>query len=244
MSEWEIVRHQVAIAGRVTEVTEAQTDRQTDQETGRAIADAQVEIKDAPAAFKAWLAMRAIQYGDRWEAMPERPDRTRTAADGHFHFLDLPAGQYTLVASLPGAGTRYGQSKAMTVTVSQDKDGKYTYTPEPAELNLPPTTVKGRITTQEKGQNEEDQVEKPVAMAEVRVVGSGEHTYSDTQGDYCLTGLEVNKENGIPKKRILELKVSARGYLDDKKPVELNQPGQVQSADFKLSRKSSTMVAV
>ncbi len=218
MSKWlvgEGIRHQVAIAGQVT-----------DAQTGRAVGGAQVEITDAPAEFKTWLAMRAIQHGDRWAVLAERPDRTRTAADGHFHFLDLPPGAYTLLASLPGAGTRYGQSDEVTVIVSQDKDGKYT--PAPAELKLPPTTLKGRITAQEKGQKEE-----PVAMAEVRVVGSGERTYSDTgkpdddtKGDYLLTGLEIGSRT---------VRVSAQGYWEALQPVQLGQAGQEQRQDISLT---------
>lgn len=202
MSDWEIVRHQVAIAGRVT-----------DLQTGQPIGGAQVEITDAPAEFKTWLAMRAIQYGDRWAALAERPDRTRTAADSHYHFLDLLAGQYTLVASLPGAGTRYGQSDEVKVTVSQDKDGKYTL--DPAELELPPTTVQGRVT---------DQKRSPVAMAQVRVVGSGERTYSDTandtKGHYRLTGLEAGDRTVV---------ASAQGYWE--LPP---QPVQVKEAEANL----------
>jgi hypothetical protein len=100
MSDWEIVRHQVAISGRVT-----------DAQTGRAIAGARVSLDSGPETF--------------------------TAADGHFHFLDLPPGPYTLQASVPGAGTRYGPAP-MTVTVKWDDQGKITLAI--ADLALSPRT--------------------------------------------------------------------------------------------------------
>ena len=77
MSKWLIlkgVRHQVAIAGQVT-----------DAQTSLPIRGALVRIAAAPEEFTHWLAVRSIQYGDRWAAMLERPDQTLTAADGHCH---------------------------------------------------------------------------------------------------------------------------------------------------------------
>lgn len=101
MSRWltgEGIRHQVAIAGRVT-----------DAETGKPIRGARVSLGSRP--------------------------ETITAADGHFHLLDLSPGEYTLQASLPGAGTRYGPAR-MTITVAWDEQGNITLAP--ANLKLPP----------------------------------------------------------------------------------------------------------
>jgi hypothetical protein len=210
VSEWEIVRHQVAIAGYVT-----------DAATGKPIRGAQVEVTNAPGEFKEWLAIRALQYGDRWEAMSERPDRTRSAADGHFHFLDLPAGNYKVKASLPGAGTRYGQSGEVKVSVPQDENDEYTL------VKLPPTTVKGRITTQVTGKKD---TEEPVAMAEVRVVGSDERAFSDGDGHYLLAGLEASKD----KERIILAR--AQGFQPASRHVRLSQGGAEATLDFTLSK--------
>lgn len=180
MIEWEIVRHQVAIAGRVT-----------DFQTGKAIAQAQVQIV-------------------------EGPDRTRTAADGHFHFLDLPDGQYTLIASLPGSGSRYGTAQA-EATVSRDAEDNITMAT--ADIALPPTTLKGQITDQATG--------NPVVMVQVQVQGSGERTFSDAQGRYILTGLEAGKRTVL---------VSARGYQPGSKTVLLSEPGTEQTLDFVLEK--------
>jgi Carboxypeptidase regulatory-like domain len=199
---WEIVRHRVAIAGRVT-----------DAQTGRTIGGAQVRITTAPAAFTAWLAMRAIQGGARWVAMVERPDQTRTAADGHFHFLDLPAGQYTLTASLPGLGSRYGTAEKQAM-VSRDAQGNITMAA--ADIALPPTTLKGEIT---------DQDGDRVALVEVRLKGSGERAFSDAQGRYMLAGLEAGQHTVL---------VSAQGYRPASRTVLISPAGTVQTLNAVL----------
>jgi hypothetical protein len=181
----EPTRHQVAIAGRVT-----------DARTGKPIGGARVEIVGAPPEFTAWLAIQARRHGTRWAGMAERPDRTRTAADGHFHFLDLPDGDYTLIASLPGSGTRYDTAQA-DARVSRDAGGNIAMAT--ANVALPPTALEGSITDQATGD--------PVAMAEVRVKGSGECTFSEardeTRGRYLLVGLEAGERTIV---------VSAQGY--------------------------------
>jgi len=198
----EEVRHQVAIAGRVT-----------DAQTGKPIAGAQVSITTAPAAFKGRLASTAVQYGARWDIMVERPDRSRTAADGHFRFLDLPNGQYTVTASLQRAGSRYGTAR-VRVRVARSAQGNVTMAM--ANLALPPTTLKGQIT---------DQAADPVVMAEVRVQGSRNRAFSDGQGQYLLTGLEAGEHTVL---------VVAQGYTPATQTVRLNQAGAVRTVNFTL----------
>ena len=86
MVKIEPTRHQVAVAGQVT-----------DKETGRAVSRAQVAITTAPSEFQDWLAIKKIQYGERWDSMTERPDRTQTAADGYYYFMDLFKEEFTRI---------------------------------------------------------------------------------------------------------------------------------------------------
>jgi Carboxypeptidase regulatory-like domain len=199
---WQIVRHQVAIAGRVT-----------DAQTGRAIGGAQVRITAAPATFTTWLTIRALQYGTRWATMAERPDQTRTAADGHFHFLDLPDGQYTLTASLPGSGSRHSTAEKQA-TVSRDAQG--TLTMAAADIALPPTTLKGEIT---------DRDGNRLALVEVRVKGSGERAFSDAEGRYLLAGLEAGQHTVL---------VSVQGYQPVSHTVVMTPVGAVQTLNVVL----------
>lgn len=204
MSKWlkvEPTRHQVTIVGQVN-----------DKQTGRAIGGAMVELTSSPSAFKDWLSERKKQYGDGWDQMDERADRTRTAPDGHFHFIDLPDGQYTLTASLPGAGSRYGTAQ-VDVTVSVNANGNVIMAS--ANIALPPTTIKGKVTKQGN---------EAVTMAEVRVKGSGERVFSDSKGGYLLTGLEKGPRTVL---------ASARSYQENPKTLQLTK-GAVHTLDFVL----------
>jgi len=205
MSTWEIARHQVAISGHVS-----------DAETGKAVGGAEVRITDWPEAFKSTLEAASVQYGTRWDSLAERPDKTRSRDDGLFYFLDLPDGKYTLRARLPSFGKRYGEAQQEAV-VSRDTDGRV----KRAAANIPlkPTAVKGKIMAP--GQK------SGVLMAEVRVKGSGERTFSDRKGNYALTGIE----NG---KRILQ--VFAQGYSLAEEEIVIATPGKSETKDFNLVR--------
>ena len=196
------VRHQAAIAGRVT-----------DTQTGRGLGAALVRITAAPAEFMAWLNLHALQYGAMWTTRLDRLDQTVTAADGHFHFVDLPNGQYTLTASLPGLGSRYGAQQAQA-TVARTAEGKIVMAV--ADLALSPTTLMGKVT----GPNG-----ATVVMAQVRVNGSGERTYSNGQGRYLLTGLEVGNR---------KVSVSAQGFQPVTQAMTLGAAGDERTLNFSL----------
>lgn len=203
MSEWEIDRHAVAISGNVT-----------DAQTSKAIGGARVEITSAPAAFTDQLALKALQYGSRWATLRERPDRLHTAVDGHFHFMDLPDGDYTLTVTLPGLGSRYGEVQ-VAATVSRDAEDRILMAT--ANASLSPTTLTGQITDADDGE--------AVVMAEVRVQGSGERTFSGSDGSYRLTGLEVGNR---------KVEVSAQGYESLTWQGSIGAAGAVQTQDFAL----------
>ena len=197
------VRHQVAIAGRVTDAL-----------TRRPLGGALVNIVEMPAAAKRRLAMKSIQYGGLWNSMAERVDRTRTADDGLFYFLDLPDGEYTITASIERFGKRYGSAQG-TFTVSRDATGKMQV--GPFEISLPATTVRGKVTGPE--------LVDGVSMAEVRVRGSGERAFSDRQGRYVLAGVEPGERT---------LVVTARGYASARTKVTLEKPGELATMDIAL----------
>jgi hypothetical protein len=242
MSEWEVVRHQVAVAGRVS-----------DAQTGRSLGGVQVKITNAPAAFLDPMVILARSYPvyseslaaaratldndgasvaeklaaaqailDYWQAQgklkTKRRDLTQSAVDGIFYFLNLPDGDYTLTAAFPGLGTRYGTAGA-TATVTSNADNIDLVT---TEIALPPTTVKGQIS----GPSLDDDGSGPVVLAAVRVRRSGEQTHTDDAGHYLLTGLEIGQRT---------LFVSARGYQTAEQTVTLNQAGAEQTLNFTLA---------
>jgi hypothetical protein len=180
---WEVLIHQVAVAGRVM-----------DAETRRPVADAVVEIgsdKNNVNLMK------------------------RSAADGHYHFLDLPNGEYT--ARVPGAGARYATVEKQ-VKVSRDRKGNLQM--QIVDLLVQPTVLQGRIV---------NGTDEPVLLAEVRVKGSGERTFSDADGRYKILGIETS-----PCKR--QVVASAQGYQPKTLPVTIQQCGGRQTLDFTLDR--------
>jgi hypothetical protein len=197
------IRHQAVIAGRVTQ-----------GQTGRPLSNALVMITAGPPEFTDLLALKAVQHGRHWESLQNRPDRTRSAADGHFHFLNLPDGQYTLEVSVPGWGSRYGITQA-PATVSRNPDS----TVNLATVNpvVQPTTIRGRVTNQEGD---------PVVMAAVQLQGSGERAYSDAQGNYRLLAVETGART---------VGASASGFETVSHQVSLLEAGGEQVQDITLS---------
>ncbi len=183
------VRHQAAIAGTVADAT-----------TGAPIAAALVE------------------------AMPpaRRPDMaplwlTRTGPDGHFHFLDLPSGKYSVRAALPEATTRYGGAEA-TVDVTRDRDG--TIALAATALTLAATTVNGQVTRDG----------KPVGLATVVVLGSGERAVTDAQGRYTVAAVQTGRRT---------LEARAPECEPVRAGVVLERPGDVAALDFSVGRTTS-----
>jgi hypothetical protein len=202
MDRWEEIRHQVAVAGRIT-----------DQLDGGPIAGAQVTIETAPAAFTEWLALKALAFGRGWDSLAVRPDRALSKDDGRFHFGDLPDGTYTVTAEWLSQGSRYGTASG-GATVSRGAGG--TVKLATVDLVLPPTRVSGMVVA--KGSK--------VAMAEVRLKGGGESTFTDGQGGYVLSAIEPGQRT---------LRVQANGFAPAESGVTVGARGQSVTVDFSLS---------
>jgi Carboxypeptidase regulatory-like domain len=201
MAAKKTVRHRVALYGRVT-----------DAQSGKPLSSARVEIVQASAAFADRLALLARQAGGSWPALAERPDRTRTAPDGHYHFLDLPAGTYMLRASLPAEGSRHGVAIAQATLTA----GPQGVSRAAVDFALPATTVQGRVTNQHGD---------PLVLAEVGLRGGAERAFTDGQGSYRLAGLETGPRT---------LVISAPGYQLLARAVALGPPGSVATVDLTL----------
>lgn len=91
---WEIIRHQVAICGVVT------------NESGERLKGLPVSIVFMPDAFSTRVSASFSAAEKKWEDLDERPDRTLTRGGGDFFFLDLPAGHYTLKVIDPVTGSQ------------------------------------------------------------------------------------------------------------------------------------------
>ncbi len=201
---WDVVRHQVAIAGRVS-----------DAATGKALAGAVLTIISMPAAFR-----RTVELLSRQRSGTARQSvaMTRSRSDGIFYFLDLPEGKYTITATLPAMRNRYGGAE-QTANVARDTKGNMKL----ASMNfdLQPTLIKGKITgTGHKA---------GLAMAEVRIRGSGERAFTDAQGEYMLAGIEPGKRNVL---------VSAQGYRVQAQAIVLANPGDTETLNFNLAREA------
>ena len=157
----------------------------------RPLPDVTVEIIDAPAAYQARLA--TLRQG----RPSARPDRLVTDDHGLFRWLDLPVGTYTLRASL--SGTRYAIATTTASVVAS--------TAASAEMLLVPTAVTGTVSA--------DNPAGPLAMVRVRMLDSGEVTFSAADGSFTLSPLEPGAA------RVIEL--SAQRYITATRTVMLQQ---------------------
>jgi hypothetical protein len=221
-------RHRVAIAGLVLQAG-----------TGKPVANAQVEITQGPPGYAERQA-RLAENGSSEAAAPNEKGATRSRPDGLFFFLDLPQGNYKLVAFLPKGGLytkppkdpgknledsygwrgdkRYGKEQ-FDATVSYGPDGFQRLT----VVRLQPTAVAGRVVAASN--------QSAVLMAEVRCKGSGERTFTDAEGHYRLAGIQPN----ALRKRTLQ--VRARGYRDQMMEVLIDKPGDCKTVpDVSMAR--------
>ena len=111
MGDWESLRRQIAISGQVTAV-----------DTADPIPNARVQITAAPDTFMRKVRLYAKQHGTAWESLTKRVDRTQTAVDGAYYFLDLPDGDYTVTAYVPHRLPPYDYEEGAG-TVSRDDTG-------------------------------------------------------------------------------------------------------------------------
>lgn len=201
MLPWTSKTRQAAMTGKVIDAV-----------TQRALPSVRAEITAMPPAYQTWLARAALQHGAGWAARAERPDRTLTAADGCFRFVDLPDGSYTVTFSITSAKLRYGTAQKAFV-VARDASGVVPL--NTVTIMLPPTSAQGTI----KGGPNPGQ-SAPLPMARVRVRGSGEVALGDVNGDFYLPFLE-------PGQRTLDF--SAPGFSPVSKTitVALGQVKQV-----------------
>jgi Carboxypeptidase regulatory-like domain len=217
-------RHQVAIVGIVS-----------DAETGDLIAGAEVKLGPGSAAFTRWLALKAlaiehslnrdgrIQLNSTLTLAREQDALllvTYTSLDGHYCFIDLPNGIYSVQAALPNLGTRYGTHQVENCNVTGTQAAI-------ANLSLPPTGIRGRIL---------DSTQKPVVMAKVQIEGNPVTVFSDRNGDYKLTGLEVWQRDPASESARPLVTVSAQGYQSATSSVWLSV-GEMKSLDLTLTRK-------
>jgi len=102
-TDWEITRHQVAVAGRVID------------ESDKPVAGAQVTLTLLPKEGEQKSSREAT---DQQELNP-RCGQTFTKGDGIFFFLDAPAGEY----SVECLNSRSGLRANKTVSISWKQDG-------------------------------------------------------------------------------------------------------------------------
>lgn len=215
---WFSVHHRVSIWGKVTDAV-----------TQKPIAGAEVTLTKMPAEFKKTLGRLAQYAGNEWAERSQRPDRTRSRADGLYYFLDLPDGDYEIRALLPNCGKRYGEvrEKKKVSGVGQNKSGQEALKGMWVGLALHPTVIRGRIADAAK--------KTGILMAEVRLKGSGERAFSGARGEFTLGPVEASER----AERILEC--FAQGYLrKDRARIVVAKPGQLLDlGDIGLERARS-----
>lgn len=172
MSDWETLRRQIAIAGQVTAA-----------ETGTAVPDVCVQITAAPEPFATRVHVQAKRAGS------QPLDRTNSRGDGSFFFLDLPDGDYTLTAWMPGRLPAYDPVMVAS-QVSRDADGRV----QTAHLQcaLPPFTGTAVLPP------------APLA-APVRAMPAARPTFAPTDLAGCRLWLDAAALAGLADGRAVEV---------------------------------------
>ena len=123
--------------------------------------------------------MLAAQAADpAWQHRQERPDRTVSQSDGIFTFVDLPPGPYRLKVSAPEMGSRYGTVEIGPFEV-QAAPAEGPFSVARADVDLPPTRIRGVITDAATGQ--------PIPAARVRLLGDTTVVKTGDDGSYDLS---------------------------------------------------------
>lgn len=104
-SEWEIIRRQVAIGGRILDTH------------NKPLAGVQVTITSMPKGFKKSVEAVSGAAEAGWEDLDQRLDRVTSRMDGIYFFLDLPEGKYNLNA----VDLQSGKQAEKHVSLSWDK---------------------------------------------------------------------------------------------------------------------------
>lgn len=144
--------------------------------------------------------------------------RAKTKPDGIYYFTDLAAGTYTVSASLPGKGSRYGSAQQI-VNVSVELNGDINLVSLSMSLN--PTTLTGTVRGLD-GEN----VEGDLVLAEVRIKGGESLAYTDSLGIYTLNEVEVGART---------LQFSAVGYASEERDITLTSAGESLTQNIVLS---------
>ena len=106
-TDWEAVRRQVAVAGRVVDGS------------GKPCTSAQITVTALPKKARQKTESAASAAETAPQGVDEPFETTLTRADGIFYFLDLPAGRYTV----KGIDQRSGLQDQKVVSVAWDQGG-------------------------------------------------------------------------------------------------------------------------
>src|SRR5258708_33867046 len=111
------------------------------------VADAEVMLTKMRAGLEKTLERLAQYAGSEWDTRTQRPDRTRSRADGLYYFLDLPDGDYEICALLPNCGRRYGEVRQKKKVPRGDlnKSGQKALKGMWLGLAIPPTLKRGGL---------------------------------------------------------------------------------------------------